>query len=71
MKNKIKLEEVPVEFDRYYLMKEDTLNDDNDLKDTIICAYNNATEYPEDAIENLVNAIRKIQNIITKQEMGI
>jgi len=64
----MKLNIIPTEFNRVYLKDDKDLPDKDDLRDTIICAYNNSIKYPEEAIDNLVNAIRKIQSIMDKQK---
>ena len=64
----MKLNIIPIEFDRVYLKDDKNLSDEDDIRDMIICAYNNSIKYPEEAIDNLVNAIRKIQSIMDKQK---
>jgi len=59
-KKKIIFTEIPDYIERDYLKDDTELSGLDDIKDSIICAFDNLEEHSEDAIDDLVSAIKKI-----------
>jgi len=69
MKTKITLTDLDIVFDRCYDMENTNL--EQDIKDSIICAFNNVFEWPSEAQENLLSAIKEIEQMKAQDLKGV